>query len=146
MRPLDTREQIGPGDIPELARMLDEGDDEKQCRALTLLCPCRNRVYSPELWSRVFRARGSGEFQVKDRAHHAILTLLDRAEVDPRSSILLASLEEELGPDTVVAAETIRRWGPRHRPSRRKRMTACRSGRRNALLFAERQERLIRNA
>ncbi len=129
-----TDDRIRPGDLEELIRTLDRGEPEDQCRALRLLCPCRNRVYDREAWLRIFRARHSNEFGVRDAAHHAIQTLRSRALVDPRTWDLLVTLGREMDEDLLGGClDSIGQWGPANRPSRRKRMTACRTGRLKAL-------------
>src|SRR5579871_3141571 len=120
-------------DLDELVRILDDGTTEEKCHALTLLCPCRNRVYDTEVWARIFRARESDEVGVRDKAAHAIGTLMDRVSTDPRSWELLIQLEDQVGEDLRTGILSIGLWGPRNRPSRRKRMTHCKTGRWKAL-------------
>lgn len=49
--------RISPNELSELVRALDEGTCEEQIQALKELCPCRSRVYDPEVWLKIFRKR-----------------------------------------------------------------------------------------
>jgi hypothetical protein len=123
--------------------ILDEGTSEEKSHVLRLLCPCRNRVYDVEVWRKVFELHESAEPGVRHDAGHAIGTLQQRALIDPRSWKLLLQLEQELGQNLRQGIMGIGMWGPRSRPSRRKRMTFCKTGRAKAwasLQFAQMDE------
>lgn len=90
------REKISSDDLPELMRILNQGTKDEQCRALRLLCPCRNRVYDLEIWQKIFRARESGDFSVQHQAEHAIETLRQRALLHLQSWELLAQVKKDL--------------------------------------------------
>lgn len=127
------RERIHGNEIPQLVRVLDEGTSEEKSHVLRLLCPCRNRVYDIEVWRKIFEAHESGDPGVRHDAAHTIGTLQQRALIDPRSWKLLLQLEQELGQNLRQGIIGISLWGPRSRPSRRKRMTYCKTGRLKAL-------------
>lgn len=63
-----------PKALSKLMWTLDHGTIEERCRTLTILCPCRNRVYDREIWQMIFHARESEDPRVRDRAEHAIET------------------------------------------------------------------------
>ena len=65
------------GKIYSLILVLDTGgSSEEKCDALTRLCPCRNRIYDREAWQRIFRPSEDDDWQVRQKAKHAIDTLL----------------------------------------------------------------------
>ena len=88
---------------------------------LTRLCPCRNRVYDREVWTRLFVVRESDDSQVRQAAKHAIHTLLDNAKTDPRSQELLLRLPPDLTGDLDLQGLLARigMHGPQHRPTRK---------------------------
>jgi hypothetical protein len=127
------RKQAPRVDVREAAGVLDAGTSKEKVAALELLCPCRNRVYDRELWEKIVRERRSDEPGVAHQAEHALGTLLQRAAVDPRSQALIEELEAEAQAGVLESLVNISLWGPRGRPSRRKYMTRCSSGRLKAL-------------
>ncbi len=88
--------RITAKDVPRLLDELACGDAETKEHALGLVCPCRNRNYDRQLWLAIFQAYECGETgEVRDKAGHAIGTLLERARTDPRSQKLLRELAAE---------------------------------------------------
>ncbi len=71
------------------------GSDEK-CDVLRELCPCRNQVRDVEVWHEVFRVAREGGARSRNRASHAIATLMQRAQGSPRWRELLQSLQNDL--------------------------------------------------
>ena len=68
----------------------------EQCDVLTLLCPCRNQVRDLDVWREVFRLACEGGSRARNRACHAIATLLQRAQGSPRWRQVLQSMDDEL--------------------------------------------------
>ena len=85
------------------------------------LCPCRNRVYDREVWKRIFVARESDDFKIRQEAKHAIHTLLDNGKTDSRSLELLLRLPPDLTEDLDLQGLLARigMHGPQHRPTRK---------------------------
>jgi hypothetical protein len=109
-RKLATR--ITAKDVPRLLDDLACGDPETKEHALGLVCPCRNRNYDKQLWLAIFRAYEGGETgEVRDKAGHAIGTLLERARIDPRSQKLLRELAAE-GVDSLPLDTAVPVWIP----------------------------------
>src|SRR5687767_9184352 len=77
-------ETLSREELDQLQELLDEGDTEAQCAALTQLCPCRNRVYDRGMWAAILHAHEcSFDHEVRDKAKHALMTLRDMAGTDP---------------------------------------------------------------
>jgi len=97
-------------DIPGLLEALTCSDVGAQAETLTLLCPCRNVRYDKEVWAAIFHASVCSEDRVvRDRAEHAIGTLRERAQIDPRSQELVRWLiDQGLAPSS--AADVIPVW------------------------------------
>lgn len=74
------------------------------------------------MWERILCGRESEDGEVRHEAGHAVQTLSQRAARDPRAWELLRDLEAEHGGGLLGSVVNIGLWGPRHRPSRRKRM------------------------
>ncbi len=106
------KERVTSRDIPRLLDMLACDDPLAQANTLTQLCPCRNVRYDKEIWVAIFRAAACSEDAVvRDRAHHAIGTLRERARTDPRSQDLVRWLvDRQIAPPTFVDA--IPAWRP----------------------------------
>jgi hypothetical protein len=96
-------ERVVSRDVPRLLDLLACDDVNAQAQTLTLLCPCRNVRYDKEVWVAIFKARECAESPVvRDRAEHAIGTLLERARTDPRSQELLRWLvAQQVGPSYI---------------------------------------------
>ena len=62
---------ISRGEMRSLVLALDTGWPG-EIRSLMRLCPCRNRVYDREVWKRIFVARESDDFKIRQEAKHAI--------------------------------------------------------------------------
>jgi hypothetical protein len=104
--PHDGRDRLQCNNLPAVtARNVEAiveilaGDDaEAQCALLEALCPCRNRIYSRDIWRAIFAVRERTENpSVKDKAAHAIGTLRERVRTDPRSQELVRDLAGEIG-------------------------------------------------
>lgn len=92
---------------------LAEGDVETQCELLEALCPCRNRIYSRDVWRAIFDLRDRTESPtVRDKASHAIGTLQERVRTDPRSQELAGWLADEVDSAAFLGA-AIPVWNPR---------------------------------
>ena len=99
-------------DVPALLESLSCEDQQEQHDTLTLLCPCRNRLYDQGVWVAIFEAHERGETgAVRDQAGHAIGTLLERARTDPRSQDLLQRLTD-LGIECPSVDNAIPTWRP----------------------------------
>ncbi len=91
------KHKVNTEDIPELLNVLACGDERSQKNTLGMLCPCRTRCYDQEIWVAICRAydnphSGSG---VKDRAFHALETLVERARTNPPYQELLNWLTDQ---------------------------------------------------
>lgn len=88
------------------------GTHEDQKELLTALCPCRNRRYDQNVWAAIFRSAHDGETgAIRDQAHHAIGTLMERARTDPRTQELLLKLREQ-GAVSQTVEDSIPTWRP----------------------------------
>lgn len=86
------RDEALPGREDVLARLASH-DRDVVLRILTLLCPCRNQCYDLEVWEQTLPIWTSQwDHAVREAAHHALLTVRDRARVDTRSRELLDAL------------------------------------------------------
>ena len=63
---------ISRGEMRSLVLALQAGQEKFD--ALMRLCPCRNCVYDREVWKRIFVARESDDFKIRQEAKHAIQT------------------------------------------------------------------------
>lgn len=70
-------------DLQALIRQMEEASPEDERDLLRHLCPCRSRVYEPEVWLRIFNACDAGDPLVRHQAKHAVETLWARANGSP---------------------------------------------------------------
>ena len=73
----------------EVVASLASGDKQ----LLDELCPCRNRVLDAEVWREIFRTAREGDHRARERAAHAIATMLHKAQTSPIWRDLLKTLE-----------------------------------------------------
>jgi len=91
------RDEALPGREDILARLASH-DRDVVLRMLTLLCPCRNSCYDVMIWAELPDIwRSQWDFEVREAAHHALMTLRERSRVDVRSRELLDRLAGTMG-------------------------------------------------
>jgi hypothetical protein len=96
-------------DRDEILARLASHDREELLRILTLLCPCRNQCYDVGIWSQLPAIwQSQWDFEVREAAHHAVMTLRERARVDGRSRELLDRLAAVTG-DGIYGSAAVRR-------------------------------------
>ena len=96
-------------DRDEILARLASHDRDVLLRILTLLCPCRNACYDAGIWSKLPAIwRSQWDFEVREAAHHAVMTLRERARVDGRSRELLDRLAEAMG-EAAYGSAAVRR-------------------------------------
>ena len=98
-----------PGKDEILARLASSNRDELLA-ILTSLCPCRNACYDVAVWEAMLGlSETSADRDVREGAHHALLTLRETSRADTRARDLLRRLAER--------PARARRWsGPRVYP------------------------------
>ena len=67
-------------DADRLLKALGDSGYDVRCAALRDACPCRSHVRDPELWREIFDRALNGGMRERDRAAHAIGTLMEKAE------------------------------------------------------------------
>ena len=84
--PLPARDEI-------LRRLNGQVSREAQLEVLHLLCPCRNTFRDPEVWRFVIHlSRMHYRREVREGAHHAVMSLRERARIDTRTAALLREI------------------------------------------------------
>lgn len=108
-KPLPPKDEI-------LDRLAGRAGHEALLEILRLLCPCRNTCREPDVWRamiHLYETHHDGE--VREGAHHAVMSLRERARVDSQTAALL----HEIG---VGPGQRRHRWlwgvGERPRPVR----------------------------
>jgi hypothetical protein len=78
----------------EILRRLDgQAGRGAQLEILRLLCPCRNTLRDPDVWRLVIRlVRTHHVRDVREAAHHAVMSLRERARIDTRTAALLREI------------------------------------------------------
>ncbi len=87
---------MNAGRIDQLVRGLEEGACDERAEALRAICPCRNHVRDVAVWRTVFHAAHHRGTRIRDRALHAVATLMRRARTSPRWRDVLRDLVAEL--------------------------------------------------
>lgn len=83
-------------DADRLLKALGEAGYDARCAALRDACPCRSHVRDPQLWKEIFGRAIGGGMRERDRAAHAIGTLMEKAERSDEWRAVLARHEEDL--------------------------------------------------
>lgn len=84
-------------DVESAITALNEGGHRERCEVLRELCPCRrSRVRDLAVWRAVFHKARNGGMGERDRAAHAIGTLMEKASGSAEWRDLLACLRTEL--------------------------------------------------
>ncbi|MCA1596214.1 MAG: hypothetical protein LC772_07290 [Chloroflexi bacterium] len=79
----------------ELLGLLSSDDCATLKQVLSMLCPCRNLHYDPEIWFEMARLSVEHpDWYVREAALHAIVTLKDRSRFDRRAVAVLQWLAE----------------------------------------------------
>lgn len=78
----------------EILRRLDGREGrEALLEILRLLCPCRNTCREPEIWRRMIRLYQEHHVgEVREGAHHAVMSLRERARIDTQTAALLREI------------------------------------------------------
>lgn len=90
-RPLPPKEEL-------LRRLEGRAGLDAQLEVLRLLCPCRNTFRDREVWGymiRVYKTHHIGE--VREGAHHAVMSLRERARIDTQTAALLHEINAGAG-------------------------------------------------
>ena len=83
-------------DADRLLKALGDAGYDARCAALRDACPCRSHVRDPELWREIFDRALNGGMRERDRAAHAIGTLMEKAERSDEWRDVLARHEDDL--------------------------------------------------
>lgn len=83
-------------DADRLLKALGDAGYDVRCAALRDACPCRSHVRDPELWREIFDRALNGGMRERDRAAHAIGTLMEKAERSDEWRDVLAHHQDDL--------------------------------------------------
>lgn len=84
--PLPIREEI-------LLRLSGRAGRQSQLTVLRLLCPCRNICRDVEVWRTIVRTSKTHHVSdVREGAHHALISLRERARIDTQAAELLLAI------------------------------------------------------
>lgn len=76
-----------------LRRLAGYSGRETQLETLRLLCPCRNTCRDVEVWRSVAQLyRTHHSYDVRSAAHHAIISLRERARMDSQTAALVLAI------------------------------------------------------
>jgi hypothetical protein len=76
-----------------LVRLSGRAGRQLQLTVLRLLCPCRNICRDVEVWQAVVRLSGTHHvMEVRGSAHHALISLRERARIDSQAAELLLAI------------------------------------------------------
>ena len=87
-------------DADRLLKALGDSGYDVRCAALRDACPCRSHVRDPGLWREIFDRALNGGMRERDRAAHAIGTLMEKAERSDEWREVLARHSDDL--DTLM--------------------------------------------
>lgn len=81
-KPLPPKDEI-------LRRLAGRAGPEARLEILRLLCPCRNTCRDAEVWHHMIRLYRHHLPEVREGAHHAVMSLRERARIDTQTAALL---------------------------------------------------------
>lgn len=82
-KPLPPKDEI-------LRRLAGRAGPDALLEILRLLCPCRNTCRDPEVWRSLMQLhRTHHVWEVREGAHHAVMSLRERARIDTQAAALL---------------------------------------------------------
>ena len=82
-KPLPPKDEI-------LRRLAGRAGPEARLEILRLLCPCRNTCRDVEVWRYMIRLYQTHHLrEVREGAHHAVMSLRERARIDTQTAALL---------------------------------------------------------
>lgn len=90
-KPLPPKDEI-------LDRLAGRAGREALLEILRLLCPCRNTCREPDVWRamiHLYETHHDGE--VREGAHHAVMSLRERARIDSQTATLLREINAGAG-------------------------------------------------
>lgn len=68
-----------------------------QLETLRLMCPCRNTCRDPEVWRTMLSLYRHHRREVREGAHHAVMSLRERARIDTQTAALLHEINVGAG-------------------------------------------------